>query len=267
MPKGRRRRNRVVRKIRSQAAAPGPDHDPLADLGISRRDLATMAPADLAIIERAFPYTMTGVLRLQALVDAVRYCVRRGVRGDFAECGVWHGGSVLAMIMTLQDLGEVRDVYLFDTFEGMTVPTALDGSPVERHALETWEEAKRNKQMAWEGFFEPETFNEDRVRDTVLSTGYPEDRVHLVRGPVEETLPHPAVQRLALLRLDTDWYESTRHELEHLYPALSPGGALIVDDYGHWEGCRKAVDEYFSRHPPPVLLNRIDYSARIAIKH
>ena len=83
------------------------------------------------------------------------------------------------------------------------------------------------------------------MRATVLSTGYPAERVHLVRGPVEETIPGAAPDALALLRLDTDWYASTRHELEHLYPRLATGGVLIVDDYGHWEGARRAVDEYF----------------------
>ena len=88
-----------------------------------------------------------------------------------------------------------------------------------------------------------------------------------MQGPVEETLPKTAPDRLALLRLDTDWYESTRHELVHLYPRLVDGGVLIVDDYGHWEGCRRAVDEYFAAEADPVLLSRVDYTARIAIKH
>jgi hypothetical protein len=101
----------------------------------------------------------------------------------------------------------------------------------------------------------------------VLATGYPADKLHFVRGPVEQTLPHNAPAELALLRLDTDWYESTRHELEHLYPRVSDGGVLIIDDYGHWEGARRAVDEYFERQAKPLLLNRIDYTGRVAIKH
>jgi len=108
---------------------------------------------------------------------------------------------------------------------------------------------------------------QDAVRATLTQSGYPTGRLHFVRGPVETTLPEHAPERLALLRLDTDWYESTRHELQHLYPRLSEGGVLIVDDYGHWEGARRAVDEYFERHPPAPLLNRIDYTGRIAVKH
>ena len=92
-------------------------------------------------MERAMPYTMTGGARLQSVIDAVRYCVRRGVPGAFAECGVWRGGSVLAMILTLQELGrDDRDVYLFDTFEGMTEPTEHDVSPYHPPAPELWDE-------------------------------------------------------------------------------------------------------------------------------
>jgi O-methyltransferase len=230
------------------------------------RDLQALEDADRAIVERALPYTMTGVPRLHALIDAVRYCVRREVPGAFAECGVWRGGSVLAMILALQEQGvDDRDIYLYDTFEGMTEPSDRDVSRFHRPAVELWEESDGKP---WPGFFDPDAFNEEIVRENVSRAGYPDDRLHFVRGPVESTLPAQAPDRLALLRLDTDWYESTLHELEHLYPLVSIGGVLIVDDYGHWEGCRRAVNEYFSRPEMPyVLLSRVDYSGRLAIKH
>jgi hypothetical protein len=210
---------------------------------------------------------MTGPARLQATIEAVGYCVRRDIPGAFAECGVWRGGSVLAMILMLQELGrDDRDIYLFDTFEGMTAPTEHDVSPLDPPALSTWKEAADREERPWSEMFSPEVFNEEGVRKTVLATGYPAERVHFVRGAVEETLPDGAPPTLALLRLDTDWYESTRHELQHLYPRLSPGGVLIIDDYGHWEGARRAVDEYFEGSAPPILLNRIDYTGRIGVK-
>ena len=110
---------------------------------------------------------MTGVARLQALIDAVRYCVARDVPGAFAECGVWRGGSVLAMILTLQELGvDDRDVYLYDTFEGMTEPTEHDVSPLDPPALETWQAARRADGAPWPEYFDPQTFNEDVVRET-----------------------------------------------------------------------------------------------------
>jgi hypothetical protein len=229
--------------------------------------LASLSADDRPIVERSLPYTLTGVARLQAVVDAVRYCERRGLPGAFAECGVWRGGSVLAMILTLQELGrDERELWLYDTFEGMTAPTALDVSPIDPPALETWRAAVARRARPWREYFDPHEFNEPAVRQTLLATGYPERRLHFVRGPVEETLPRHGPESLALLRLDTDWYESTRHELEHLYDRLVPGGVLIVDDYGHWEGARRAVDEYFERHPPAPLLQRIDYTGRMAVK-
>jgi hypothetical protein len=249
----------ALRRLRRPAgAARGPAHD----------DLARLDAEDRRIVERALPYTMTGVPRLQALVDAVRYCVRREVPGAFAECGVWRGGSVLAMLLTLQELrADDRDVYLYDTFEGMTRPTEHDVSKHDPPALETWVEAQRRQVTPWGDYFDPREVGVKAVRDTLLSTGYPGERLHLVRGPVEETLPDRAPDRLALLRLDTDWYESTRHELRHLYPRLSDGGVLVIDDYGHWEGARRAVDEFFAGDERPLLLSRIDYTGRIAVKH
>jgi hypothetical protein len=181
---------------------------------------------------------------------------------------VWRGGSVLAMVLTLQDLGvEDRDIHLFDTFEGMTPPTEHDVSPLDPPASETWAQARDSGEQAWSGMFGPEVFDEDGVRRTVLGTGYPAERLHFVKGPVEETLPAHAPDRLALLRLDTDWYESTKAEMDHLYPRLVDGGVLIVDDYGHWEGARRAVEEHFAAHGSPLLLSRIDYTGRIGIKH
>jgi O-methyltransferase len=224
--------------------------------------------ADRRIVEAALPYTMTGVERLQAVVQSVRYLVRRGVPGAFAECGVWRGGSVLAMILTLQDMEAApRDIHLYDTFEGMTEPTELDTSASGAPALEAWNEAQANDSRVWPEVFGADVFDEESVRRTLLATGYPAERIHIVKGPVEDTIPAHAPEALALLRLDTDWYESTRHELHELYPRLAEGGVLVIDDYGHWEGARRAVDEYFSEHAPPVLLNRIDYTGRVAIKH
>jgi len=227
-----------------------------------------ITPEDRAMIEAALPFTMTSVPRLQAVIDAVRYCVDRKIPGSFAECGVWRGGSVLAMILTLQKLGvDDRDIYLFDTFEGMSEPTERDTSPYAPDALDTWREAEREGIRAYPRLFSPEVFNEDEVRSTLRSTGYPAERLKMVRGTVEETLPAATPDQLALLRLDTDWYESTLHELRHLYPVLADGGVLIIDDYGFWDGARRAVDEYFATVAPPLLLSRTDFTGRIAVKH
>lgn len=247
----------MLRRRRSRAPEAAPDAIAL-----------TTSPEDRAIIERVLPFTMTGPARVQALIDAVRYCVRRGIPGDFAECGVWRGGSVMAMLLTLRELGiEDRDIHLYDTFEGMTAPTVHDTSPVAPPASETWAQAEASGERAWGEVFSPAVFNLEDVRRAVLGTGYPAERVHFVQGPVEQTLTAHVPDQLALLRLDTDFYESTRAEMEHLYPRLVAGGVLIVDDYGHWEGARRAVEEHFAGHGNPLLLSRIDYTGRIGVKH
>ena len=132
---------------------------------------------DREIVDQAAKYSMTGPSRLQALIDAVRYCERRGIPGAFAECGVWRGGSVLAMILTLQELGAERDIYLYDTFEGMTEPTVHDVSPLDPPALETWKATERAGGRPWGYLFNRETVNEDAVRQVLVGTGYPSERL------------------------------------------------------------------------------------------
>jgi O-methyltransferase len=223
---------------------------------------ADIGPAARALIDRVRPYTMTSPERLYALIEAVRYVSAAGLRGAFVECGVWRGGSMLAAALTLQECGErERELYLFDTFEGMSEPTeadvAIDGASAAT-LLRT--ESRSDPQSAWC------YATLDDVQATLAQSGYDGRRVHYVKGKVEETIPAQAPLSIALLRLDTDWYESTRHELEHLYPRLVPGGVLIIDDYGHWAGARKAVDEYLAAQRIPLLLHRIDYTGRMAVK-
>jgi hypothetical protein len=196
-----------------------------------------------------------------ALVRAVEYVARRDVPGAIVECGVWRGGSMMAAALTLLRLGVTdRDLYLFDTFSGMTEPTADDRMPSGEPASVELARSQADSNI-WA------IASLEDVRSAVLGVGYPEERIHFVEGPVEETLPAGAPELISLLRLDTDWYSSTKHELVHLYPRLADAGVLILDDYGFWEGARKAVDEYFSEDASPLLLNRIDETARVGVKH
>jgi hypothetical protein len=213
------------------------------------------------------PFTLASPERIIATSDAVAHVVRRSVQGALVECGVWRGGSILAMVLTLQRLGVTdRDVYLCDTFSGMTAPTAEDTSAFDPPAAGTFDRARANGQRAWDFLFGEDVFGLDQVQALLQSTGYPEERIHYVVGPVEETIPVQAPAEIAVLRLDTDWYTSTKHEMDHLYPRLNRGGVLIVDDYGHWEGARQAVDEHFAATGEPLLLARTDYTGRLAVK-
>jgi O-methyltransferase len=210
------------------------------------------------ILARVTPYTMTSRERIGALVDAVRYVSAAKVPGAIVECGVWRGGSMMAAALALLEAGDLRDLYLFDTFAGMTAPTAEDVDHVGDAAAGLYADSMAADHNAWC------YASLDDVRRNLLSTGYPEEKCHFVQGDVLATLPVAAMPAIALLRLDTDWYESTRHELTHLYPRLSRSGVLIIDDYGHWKGCRKAVDEYFAGQP--LFLFRIDYTGRMAVR-
>jgi hypothetical protein len=217
--------------------------------------------ADRELCQRVAAYTMTTPSRLYALARAVEYVVAHGIRGAIVECGVWRGGSMMAVALTLQRLGVTdRDLYLFDTFAGMTEPGEEDVTHSGEAARDLLAEKRRNAEIwAYASL--------DDVRANVLGTGYPPERIRFVEGPVEETLPREAPPGdIAILRLDTDWYASTKHELVHLYPRLVSRGVLILDDYGHWRGSRQAYDEYAAEHGLELLLNRLDPAARIAVK-
>lgn len=226
-----------------------------------------LTEAEQDLLARCQPYTMASAERIVATADAVAYAIDRRVDGALVECGVWRGGSVLAMVLTLQSLGvDDRDLYLCDTFTGMTEPSDQDTSRFDEPALRTFNEAAAQGERAWEPVFGAAAFGLEQVQDVLAATGYPADRIHFVVGPVEDTLPAQAPERIAVLRLDTDWYASTKHEMDHLYPRLSRGGVLLVDDYGHWEGARRAVEEHFAEHGERPLLARTDYTGRLAIK-
>ncbi|MBI9108320.1 MAG: class I SAM-dependent methyltransferase [Spirochaetales bacterium] len=210
-------------------------------------------------------YTMTSVERGYALYKAVHYIIGNAVGGDFVECGVWKGGSCMLIARTLLELGVTdRSIFLYDTFEGMPEPGGNDYIAWNgRSVHEKWEEdrlGEKNNFTSW-------AVDLDSVKANIKSTAYPEDKLIFVRGPVEETLRNVRPDKIGLLRLDTDWYESTKAELELLYPRLTCGGVLILDDYGHFTGAKMAVDEYFAGHGSPPLLNRIDYTGRVAVKN
>jgi hypothetical protein len=163
---------------------------------------------------------------------------------------------------TLLALGDTsRRIFLFDTFEGHPKPDAENDVDVwGNRAVEEWE----RREAAGETWA---YVSLDEARTNMAQTGYPTDRIVFVKGMVEDTIPATGeVKALALLRLDTDWYGSASVSLEHLFPRLVEGGVLIMDDYGHYKGQRRALDEYLAATGQHLLLNRIDYSCRVAVK-
>ena len=229
----------------------------LMGVSLPPEEILAVSDADREIIRACRPYSMASQERILAVVNAVDYVIKAGVPGGFVECGVYKGGCSMAAAMTYRRAGRTDvDLRLFDTFEGM--PAATDADFYQKDG--TPAEAMFPKGEAW--CYASDT----EVRTNMERTGYPMDRVSLIKGKVEDTIPDAAPDRIAVLRLDTDWYSSTRHEMEHLYPRLSPGGVLIIDDYGHWSGSQKAVDEYLAANDIALLLARTDYTGRMAIK-
>jgi O-methyltransferase len=235
-------------------------HKTLAKLGYRVRNIMVDIDMDqdLDFIEKVNlvrEFTMTSKESMKALYDAVNYVSKHQIKGDIVECGVWRGGSsMLGALTLLSNNDQDRNLYLYDTFEGMNAPTESDISVNGEPASETWQ-----------GKFKCFADYND-VKSNMTKTNYPIDKIKLIKGMVEDTIPNIIPEKISILRLDTDWYESTYHELVNLYPKLVIGGILIIDDYGFWKGSRKAVDQYFEENNIPIYLNRVDYTVRSAIK-
>lgn len=213
------------------------------------------------ILDIAARYSQTSRLRLWALLQAIQHVARNDIQGDFVECGVWKGGNLILCGLAAKQLHLDRRIWGFDTFEGMSMPTDNDfviGKDEKAYAR--W--AARQK----EGFTDWAYASYDEVERNFRNEA-DAGNLTLVKGKVEDTLDRAEniPDKIAILRLDTDWYESTRKELEMLYPRLVRGGVLIIDDYGHWAGAKRAVDEYFAANP--VWLHRIDYTGRLHVKY
>jgi O-methyltransferase len=240
-------------------APPPIDYQVLMDFQAKLYKFEDADPGFFALYERVKPYTMTSIERLYAMHKAVEYVVRADIQGAIVECGVWRGGSMMMAALTLLALGKTdRSLFLFDTFAGHPRPSPEhDG----KETYEFWWQRRRTDQSS---SWAEATLQE--VRGNLASAGYPLDKITFVQGIVQDTIPAHAPETVALLRLDTDWYESTAHELRHLYPRLVAGGVLIIDDYGAMAGQRQAVDEFCARNAIALLLNRIDFSGRVAVK-
>ncbi|MHC4322565.1 MAG: TylF/MycF/NovP-related O-methyltransferase [Planctomycetota bacterium] len=245
-----------IRKIRNALSRVGIGADPQIPLPPDYDDNA------IRIIKSVRPFTMLNHERLFALIQATRYIARNCIEGAIVECGVWRGGAIGAAGLTLQEYGIKRALYLFDTFEGMAAPTDLDRHYTGRLAMEEFKARKTGADTSDWCYASLED-----VQNNLKFLGIDEADLHFIKGKVEETIPTIIPDEpISLLRLDTDWYNSTKHELQYLYPKLVSGGVLIVDDYGDWTGARQAVDEYLELHKIPILLTRVGNGSMIGVK-
>jgi len=216
----------------------------------------------IRIYDKCKEYSMTSKESMYALYKSVEYVIKQKIPGDFVECGVWRGGSIMLIAYTLLDELNItnRKIFLYDTFEGMTKPTEDDWLLSNKNILtyDKWNKEQKKDYNKW--CYAPLS----EVKNNIALTRYPENNIIFVKGKVEDTIPKTMPTKIAILRLDTDWYESTKHELIHLFPLVSKGGVLILDDYGYWAGQKRAVDEYFCNEL--ILLNRIGCNGRIGVK-
>jgi O-methyltransferase len=206
----------------------------------------------LHAVQLVQPYTMVGYERLMNAYDIVQRAEAKGLAGAIVECGVFKGGSAAVMTMAASPQ---RRIWLFDSFEGLPEPTAEDGEKAVEYsghrvtgALEPIGQCVGPLDVVKELFFEKLAVDPSRVM--------------IRQGWFQETLPTARYEigSIAVLRLDGDWYDSTKVCLENLYDLVAPGGYVIIDDYGYWEGCRRAVDEFVAGRGLGVRLEVVDDS-------
>lgn len=223
-----------------------------------------MTEEESAIYYSVKDHTINSMSGVVSLIHCVKYVVHDQIPGALIECGVYRGGNIEVMIKTLQLLGcNNRDIYAFDTFEGMPEPQEIDYEFGEGPAHEMWEKHRDGDSVTGSNWVRASL---DEVWERVRDLGYPTIRLHLVKGMVEETLPSYAPEKIAVARLDTDFYSSTKHEFEQLYPRVSPGGIVIIDDYGAFLGSKTATDEYMAERGLNISLTAVDDHIRLFVK-
>jgi len=183
-----------------------------------------------------FEHALTAVQRVNA----------KNIAGDIVELGVWKGGMTMGMMFVNQQHNQDRHFWLFDTFEGLPPPDSEKDGVKEKKMWHKFmnQDLKSSGHDFQEGKWN--YGNIEVVKNNVFYTGYPKEKIHFIQGKVEDTLPVTALpEKIAILRLDTDWYASTAAEYKYLWDRLSPGGLLIVDDFCAWAGSRTATMEFF----------------------
>lgn len=200
-------------------------------------------PPFLDLYQKYREFTMVSWWRLYNGYLAAKYVAQNEIPGDLVECGVYKGGCCLLMAEAFALYGDIstRKIWMYDTFTGMTEPSERDTvkkGGVTVSAANKFERKKREDHVDW--CYGPL----DGVNVLIAKSTLPEGTVECVVGDVLETIPRNIPDKICLLRLDTDWYESTKHELLHLFHLVSPKGIVIIDDYGAWDGARQATDEF-----------------------
>jgi hypothetical protein len=223
-----------------------------------KKDIIEVNKYEKKLINKCLQYSMTNFERMWSLIQSFHHVRQESLVGDFVECGVWKGGNIILLKKLIEKFNLKKNIYGFDTFEGMVEPSFYDVNYNNKSAKRMFDEHKK-KEI---GFAMCSI--DDVKRNIKKSTKT--DNIFLIKGKVENTLMNKKKlpKKISILRLDTDFYESTKIELEILFPRLVKGGVLIVDDYGFWKGAKKAVDEYFCDYRQ--FMHYVDHSCRLLIK-
>jgi hypothetical protein len=190
----------------------------------------------------------------------IDYIINAKIEGALVECGVQSGKIEKIWINKLKELNVFpKEIYMYDTFTGLTEPGPKDVGIY--NGLDTPEAVY--KEWAKHNVYEVNTMCYcplSKVMNDLYETGYPRDKLHFIKGDVRKTLLHDynIPEKIAVLRLDTDWYDSSKIELETMFKYLVPGGVLILDDYGYWKGQKDATDEFFKNTKYEFLITQVN---------
>ena len=210
-------------------------------------------------------YSMTGYENMFALIKSIDFINKNNIKGDFVECGVWKGGNLILFQKMIEKFKLKKKIYAFDTFEGMTAPQKVDQTFLGESSIAIFKKLKRKKIDPKKNTVMAECSIED-VKNNFRKNTNNNKNLICIKGPVEKTLQikKNLPKKISILRLDTDWYQSTKIELIKLFPLVEKKGIIIIDDYGYWKGARKAVDEYFKNKN--LTMFKIDFTGRLIIK-
>ena len=206
------------------------------------------------IIKNSSKFSLLSEERLLHNIQSVEHILLNKIEGHIVEIGVYRGGSIMAMIYTLQRNNTLRHIYMYDTYEGMTDATAND--IMLATGIHYNNAVIKNISLMCKASLED-------VKQNINTTNYNESYIHYVKGNILNNTIYP--DKICILRLDTDFYDSTKHELETFYDLVSPGGIIIIDDYGFWNGSRRATDE-FLQDKPHIKIYQIDDTGMFFLK-
>lgn len=219
--------------------------------------IAEIKKQDLDFITKISKFSMCSPANHWAIIQSINHIKSLKLEGDLVECGVLEGGNLILYEYLNKKNNLKKKIYAYDTFEGMSNPSIIDKDFKNNSAIKI---KKNNSKWCYAAL--------ETVKKNIISFNQNLNNFIFIKGDVSNTLNDKKnlPKKISLLRLDTDFYKSTMKELKVLYPRLVKNGVLIIDDYGHWKGAKKAVDKYFNLKKNFIWFQRIDYASRLFIK-